>query len=544
MSRLRLPLLLVVAVLAVLPAAASAAPLVLVGQFGSGGDGTPDLVPMDVATGGFGTPIPVGGEVEDVVVSSDGSTAYALIDVGGVVHLKFVDLATSQVVGDSVVLPEFALQMALDVTGATLYVSDDGNDQVLPVDIASRAVGTPIPVGDSPDAIVMDPRGGRLYTANHNGSSDSLSAVDLTAAPPAVTPITSPDLDRAEVLTITPDGRRLFAHSFGASANGTTVVPVDTDAKAALPAITAGVTMTGGAVSPDGSRLYAASRDEAQIKVIDVAAGAVVDTIQMPLTDELTQMVVTPDGTRLVVTSRTSNRVTVVDLATKASTPSPLDLPNEIAIAPARTPATPTFTIGQSSMPGAPVSFFAAPTMNAASFSWAFGDGATASGPETQHAYARSGTFDVTLTAANDCAPNAVAAAGGNVHNGTNALCAGPRTASSTQAVTFEAASFDLLIRTKKATFTRKGRLKVKVRCLGPAGGECEGLLRLRRKGKTVAATKYVLPVNSARRFPLRLKRKLRSRDRLKVKAVATVVQGDGTTTRVKRTLRLTRKRS
>jgi len=69
------------------------------------------------------------------------------------------------------------------------------------------------------------------------------------------------------------------------------------------------------AVSPDGGRLYAVMYNDARVKVLDVASGAVVSTI--PILDSTmgNGIAVSPDGSKVLVVHTNSARISVIDTA-------------------------------------------------------------------------------------------------------------------------------------------------------------------------------------------------------------------------------------
>ncbi|WP_135302752.1 PKD domain-containing protein [Haloarcula amylovorans] len=79
-----------------------------------------------------------------------------------------------------------------------------------------------------------------------------------------------------------------------------------------------------------------------------------------------------------------------------------------------------------------------------ATYQWAFGDGATATGPAPTHAYGSAGTYDVTLTVTDGTqsdTANATLAVEANESNDPTAALSGPSTATVGQSVTFDASN-------------------------------------------------------------------------------------------------------
>jgi len=120
------------------------------------GSGT--LVPIDVATSKPGTPIPVGLGPDGVAVSPDGSLALVANSFSD--SVSFVDLATDKTTATVNVGPN-PEGIVFTPDGSTAYVSLfditdlTGNSSVVPVDVSSRSVGTPIPVGHNPENMAI-----------------------------------------------------------------------------------------------------------------------------------------------------------------------------------------------------------------------------------------------------------------------------------------------------------------------------------------------------------------------------------------------------
>ena len=82
-----------------------------------------------------------------------------------------------------------------------------------PIDTATNAPGTPIPVGSSPSAIAITPDGMTAYVANSNVAT--VTPIDLTTNTPG-TPIAVGI--NPEVIAITPDGTTVYVvNEFGDS---------------------------------------------------------------------------------------------------------------------------------------------------------------------------------------------------------------------------------------------------------------------------------------------------------------------------------------
>jgi DNA-binding beta-propeller fold protein YncE len=92
---------------------------------------------------------------------------------------------------------------------------------VTPIDLATGSTGTPIQVGDGPDAIAITPDGKTAYVANLDGTT-GVTPIDL-ATGSAGTQIPGRDCD---AIAVTPDGKTVY---FASTYNGSdgTVTPID-----------------------------------------------------------------------------------------------------------------------------------------------------------------------------------------------------------------------------------------------------------------------------------------------------------------------------
>jgi len=86
-------------------------------------------------------------------------------------------------------------------SGHTAYVADFGSNSVVPIDLATRVVGAPIPVGNIPEQIAVSPDGATVYVVNV--LSNNVTPIDV-ATNTAGTPIEVGS--HAADIAITPNG--------------------------------------------------------------------------------------------------------------------------------------------------------------------------------------------------------------------------------------------------------------------------------------------------------------------------------------------------
>jgi YVTN family beta-propeller protein len=214
-----------------------------------------------VSRGVIGSPINVGNGPWGTTFTKDGRTAYVSNQTGNSVSV--IDVATGTVSGPPIVFPvnSFPRKLVITPDGLGAYVTS--NAGVFPIDLATRTIGTVIPIGGS---------GGGL--------------------------------------AITEDGQIAFA-----SVTGTNEVRViDLDSNTVLPtAIAVGVNPHAVVLSPGDRFAYVANAGANTVSVIDVASRTVVKTVPVGL--QPLAVAFTPDGRFAYVPNRGGNTVTVIEVA-------------------------------------------------------------------------------------------------------------------------------------------------------------------------------------------------------------------------------------
>ncbi|WP_330289274.1 beta-N-acetylglucosaminidase domain-containing protein [Streptomyces sp. NBC_00576] len=216
---------------------------------------------VDLASG-TSTEIPVGNNPGEVVVSSDGRTAYAANQGSDTVSV--IDVAAAKVTA-TVAVGDVPAGLALTPDGRTLWVADYSDDAVQPIDLATGTAGTKIAVGDGPENMAITPDGTTLYVANIHDST--VSPVDI-ATGKAGTPIAvGPNPFN---VVAAPDGRTVYVSNSG----GSTVTPIDTATNDTRPTFLVTGQAYGLAVSPDGRTLWVSASNGDTITPLDTVTGA------------------------------------------------------------------------------------------------------------------------------------------------------------------------------------------------------------------------------------------------------------------------------
>jgi YVTN family beta-propeller protein len=387
-------LALVVLVLVALPAAASAH-FGFVGGFTQMGGATGAKWNLAAATLA-GPEATFGGEssIVDIAITPDGTRAYAVKIGGEMVPFN----VASGVAGTAIPLGGDGRAIAITPDGTRAYVTNPFGDEVLPINLTTGTVSAPIPVGSFPLAIAITPDGTRAYVTNQG--DDTVSRIEL--ATNVVTTI--PVGNGPNGISVTPNGTRAYVTNrlsssisridLATDAVGTTI-PLGSTEPIAI------------AITPDGTRAYVAATFGSSSEVVPV--DLTTDIVGTPISTSgfLQDIAITPDGSRAYVPGNSPDQVTPFNLGTNTA----LSgfgvgyIPESVAVVPNQPPHA-NFTVSPAApTPGQTVSFSANPNDSdtptaVARYDWDFGDGSSAAnaGRTPSHAFAKAGTYQVTVT--------------------------------------------------------------------------------------------------------------------------------------------------
>ncbi len=198
--------------------------------------------------------------------------------------------------------------LALSPDGTKIYVTLFNNGTLAVVDLKSYdpESGTAdiieIPVGSSPEKVLISAAGDRLYVANRGGKRPEAGDTTDTADPVVV----DPDTYKASTGTI--------------SVIQTNKIATDGDS-AVIKTIVTGLQPADLAISPNGKFLYSANANSDTVSVIDISSSTVVETIPTsPAPGRLAAscpngLTTSPDGKSLYVTLGGDNAVEVITLS-------------------------------------------------------------------------------------------------------------------------------------------------------------------------------------------------------------------------------------
>ncbi|HEY6798056.1 MAG TPA: YncE family protein, partial [Kineosporiaceae bacterium] len=115
--------------------------------------------------------VDVGGDAGNVTYDASGRSGQVLVDVQSRDQVAVIDPTTLHVTR-RIAVPgcDHPHGLTLDPPHRLGFIACDGSATVHTLDLDSYAVGGPIPVGDNPDVLALDPDTGRLYVAAESGT--------------------------------------------------------------------------------------------------------------------------------------------------------------------------------------------------------------------------------------------------------------------------------------------------------------------------------------------------------------------------------------
>jgi YVTN family beta-propeller protein len=225
------------------------------------------LMPIDTETNRAEKPITVPADdwIWGIAISPDGSTAY-VADLGaGGEEVVPVNLHTGKPQKPFNVVPNIG-EIAITPNGTTAYMASSTNDVVVPVNLATRAIGKPIPIGppgtpempgpDAPWAIAITPDGDTAYVTDVG--TNTVTPINLATGTPGK-PI--PVGNEPFGIAIAPNGKTAYVTNSGGptETGGDTVTPINLATNTAGKPIKVGKYPYGIAITPGGGTAYVAN---------------------------------------------------------------------------------------------------------------------------------------------------------------------------------------------------------------------------------------------------------------------------------------------
>ena len=369
----------VAALMAAFAASAGAAPLVYMLN-----GGTKSVSTLDAATNKVvGTAIPTGEDPESIAITPNGKRAFVVNFVGNSVTV--IETASRAPVA-TLPLPSNGERIAISPDGKTAYATSESKEKVVVINTETATETGTITVGPEASALAFAPNGKQAYVGI---GPEDVQVVETATGKLVGGPIKVAGFVRQ--IAFAPNGETAYV----AAGNGVAVI------NTALGMVTGEIpvpSVSTLAVSPDGKRVYAASKSGKSVTVAETGTNKVVGS-PIPLPSEPVEIAITPDGGTAYVAD--GLQVTPINLATdKAATPLSLSGVFHLVVAPDQSP-TASFT-SPAAFVGLPAAFSGAgstdPDGSVAAWNWSFGDGATASGVSATHTYGFAGTYSASLS--------------------------------------------------------------------------------------------------------------------------------------------------
>ena len=242
------------------------------------------------------------------LVSNEGSSDVAVIDLR-----------------DATIIARFTLParprgIRSSPDGRHVYValSDDAPslesdaDAIAVIDLAQARVVRMHAAGTDPEQFALSPDGARLYSANEDAGTTTIS--DLRSGEIIATLVVGIE---PEGVAASPDGRWVYV----TAETSNTVSVIDTDRNAIVASFLVGVRPRAAVFSPDGTRAYVTNEISSTLSVVDVAQHEVIATVELARGAAKPVGVVTaPDGSRIFVANGHAASVSVIDAATLRET--------------------------------------------------------------------------------------------------------------------------------------------------------------------------------------------------------------------------------
>jgi PQQ-dependent catabolism-associated beta-propeller protein len=183
-----------------------------------------------------------------------------------------------------------------------------GENKIAEIDANGNVIAK-YEVGSDPENFAIDKTAARLYTANEDAGTASITDVKanrvIATFPVGLEP---------EGAAISPDGRWVYITSESSS----TVSVIDTQSGQVVNTFLVGARPREAVFAPDSSRAYVTAENGNTVSVVDTKDHRVIKSIDLPRGEGASQtkpkgVVVSPDGKRVYVATGRGNSVAVID---------------------------------------------------------------------------------------------------------------------------------------------------------------------------------------------------------------------------------------
>ncbi|CAN5317805.1 hypothetical protein BH11PSE11_BH11PSE11_38090 [soil metagenome] len=230
---------------------------------------------IDLASNSVVETYDVGTSPTSLVVGPRGDRVYVTSQYSNTVSV--IDLATKKV--KQVAVGSAPASLALNPAGTRLYVANSGADTVSVIDTTNTnyPLVKAVAVGSSPYGIAVNPAGTRIYVTRRLSPNGLVTVIDennnVIGGPIAVG-------DTPLGVAVSLDGTQAYVTN-----NKSNTVSIINTSTNAVSTVSVGKMPYGLALNPVGTKLYVVNQDSSTfsgtVSVIDVALGAVVDTVNI-----------------------------------------------------------------------------------------------------------------------------------------------------------------------------------------------------------------------------------------------------------------------
>jgi YVTN family beta-propeller protein len=207
----------------------------------------------------------VAGGPIDVAALSNG-TAFVTLDAANTVQA--VNLATGVVAGSPIAVGQVPTFVIFDAAGTTAYVSNQYSDNVGVINVSQGTQVSTIPVHGDPIPMQVAADGSALFVTTNLNRLYKISLASKTATDSLALPATS------HHLLLSPNGTRLYV----ATRDGGSVLEVDPSHLTLLRTFTLGGRTQAMVFSPDRNTLYVANETKPVLQSINLVSGAMADS--------------------------------------------------------------------------------------------------------------------------------------------------------------------------------------------------------------------------------------------------------------------------
>jgi DNA-binding beta-propeller fold protein YncE len=253
-----------------------------------------------------------------------------------------VNLATGAV-GTAIAVGSEPVAVAITPNGQTAYVADHGSSEVVPVDLATGAVGSPIALAGRPNAIAISPNGATAYVASDAGHLWPIALSSQSVGAQIQIPTNS------DAIAISADGSTAYITNVADA----TVTPLSlSTGRLGQPIDLPAPTPDGIAITTGGAIAYVTGDSGGTLTPVNLTTGSAASAISVG--SQPTGVAISADATTAYVTNFSAGTITPVTLATGVSA-TPLAVGGElsaIALAPQSGTASGSASSGGTSSAG------------------------------------------------------------------------------------------------------------------------------------------------------------------------------------------------